>query len=269
MKVIVKKRLVSICFSLIIILFKIGCKNGPKNTEDEYRSLYSQTKYNGKIIQQIYVPNFRDTLHQYVLTYFVENGRMKESCFWFNRKRHGIQKLYYSNGRLKEQGEWLNGKRKGLFYYYGRATGKLNSAIEFILFSDSPQGYYANQKYYFNAKGDTLKARSNYYSLHSKDTIQQGENYELIISIDAPIFPQSGFVICNYDSLFHRDGQSCDTVRMKNHIGVYRINNYNTGLNIIRGMIYDYKEITDSSGETFTTGHEFYFKKEFYAKPKP
>lgn len=92
--------------------------------------------------------------------------------------------------------------------------------------------------------------------------------YELTVSIDAPIFSLSGFTICNYDSLFHLKAPVCDTIRMKNHIGTFKTSSYDLGLNVIRGMIYDYEEIVDTSDQPSTAGHEFYFKKEFYVKPR-
>jgi hypothetical protein len=256
-----------ILFGAITLLLIGACSSDHFKKDIAYPILYAKTEVNGKIAQEVYIKKHHDTSDRYTLMFF-KNGKVHEAFYSFNRTRNGLYMKYYANGRLAEKGTFVYGKRTGWAFYYNE-NGKLAYAIEFILLSDAPGGSYVNQKYYVNAKGDTLKGISNYYSLHGKDTINYGEDYELTAKIDAPVFPTAKFSICNYDSLFHADTVICETINMEDHVGTYRTTNYKPGYNVIRGAIDDYRDVRDvSSGEKQVVVHKFYFKKEFYVRAK-
>ena len=112
-------------------------------------------------------------------TEYYDNNKIKIKEEIKNGILHGKYWCYYQNGILKEEGQYLYGYPHGKFNYYNK-NGKLYLIEQFVIEDDTIP--ILNQVIYFNNNGDTLKAKSNYFTLHSKsDTINFGEEYILKI----------------------------------------------------------------------------------------
>lgn len=59
-----------------------------------------------------------------------DNGKVKKSGTYIDKKLHGAYEEYYKNGYLKEKGEYKNGFKTGLYLYY-HDNGNLHKAITY------------------------------------------------------------------------------------------------------------------------------------------
>lgn len=247
--------------ALLILFFLSACKNVQSVKNEQLLATFNYP--DNKIYKQVYIIG-GDTSLKRVIFYY-KNGNKQKDFVEKNSIPYGRSSRFYPNGKIEESGDWIDGKKSGFFNYYD-SLGNLEFTREFILTDLENKGYHLNRIYKFSNSGDTIKAQSAYFTISAPDTIVFGHEYNLNLYINAPIFRKAGFVVCDFDSKFNfPKSRLCDTILMSEFFGCYKTNNYQKGENIVRGIIYNYDEIIDSTGKGVTKGHYFYFVKKFHA----
>lgn len=241
---------------LLFLLITLSC-----NMQHEKKEYYK----NGKIKS---VTRWRDNEQNGISEFYYENGKIEDIAFYKNGKMAGVSKNFYKNGKIKLLGCYKNDRPNGNFYYYD-TLGRKYLEKNYLTINGED---YTNQFIFFNGN-DTIKGNSNYFSLKSlKDTITEGEEFNLKIKLEASLYKDKmAVIIGKFDSCFKLlDSISIDTLWANKNFEVNFITkNYIEGANSIRGIIFDIQEFSQRNGKS-TSGklHQLYFSKEFYIKKK-
>lgn len=188
-------------------------------------------------------------------TNFYSNGKIKSIKTYIDSISYD-KDSFDINGHLVFEGSYYKNLPISYFYYYN-SDGNLYLINQFVV-SDETYSEL-NQVIYFDENGDTLKLKSNYFTLFpEKDTITLGEEYVLKIRLDAPYLGGGMYV-----GIF--EGDMIRIKVAKNFVSEYHTIPLNLGKNEINGYIVDGKEVETDSG-LFTDSRYMYFRKEFYVK---
>jgi hypothetical protein len=266
-------------FYISMFLMIVGC--GQKSMETKYYS-------SGEIQSEKFKIDEKD----FITKKYYKNGKIKSEYQTYNFNDSSDCKLYdgkgifyrldkyhkgeysysidyFCNKKVKSIGKYENNIPYGWFSYYDSVVNFLNSRKQVFILQDS--SIAINQEIYFNENGDTLKSKSFYFSLYSiKDTVNLGEEYQLIVKLDAPFCNENMEVLVeNLD-----DTSTVTIYRAKNFITTCKVKPIKKGAQLINGQISNYRYL--KKGETSTSkyydkenntvGRFSFFEKEFYVK---
>jgi hypothetical protein len=94
-------------------------------------------------------------------------------------------KEYYETGELFREGDYI-GEVMVRWHKFYRKDGSLEKEIEYVWLENDSSGT-VNQLIRYDEKGDTLKSRSNYFSINAeRDTIVFGDTFKAEIILAAP-----------------------------------------------------------------------------------
>ena len=176
-------------------------------------------------------------------------------------------KCFCANKKFIPQSMLENQSNSNLFTieceYYD--NGKIKEVDE-TYFLDS---VYSNQHVNYDTLGHMINDKSHLISLIAdKDTIKEGEEYNLKIKLSASYFNSYIAVyIGNFNEKFILiDSNRVDTVFNDTTEVYYRTKKYLQGKNVIRGIVNDYDSVFVDD-ETYVVSNESYFSKTFYVLP--
>jgi len=225
---------------------------------------------------------------------YYKDGTIKAVCAKLNNKLHGEFKRYYPSGNIMLTAYYVNGLQEGKQYYYSDAgiliqrsffkndlrcgasftydeVGNLSNTQIFQIRNDSS---YLNQVINYTDEGLVDKARSNYFTIDTyKDTIKYGEPFDVDVKLEASYYNQNMLVVFgDYDNNFNHWTYS-DTIwegedelfDFKVH---YSTTRYRKGQNVLRGIIHDYINYSDSDSSQNITRYirPLFFELDFFVK---
>jgi hypothetical protein len=193
---------------------------------------------------------------------FYKSGNTKNVGTVKDGKKDGAGIVFYPDGSVNSVGEYKNDQQNGYFWLFDRNKELLEKREYRIVDGKSRM----NQWLRLNPMLQTVSEESNYITLKPvKDTIKQGETYELAISLAASFHKEYMAVIIGpFDEEYKLPTNSnCDTLIARNFSTVYKTNKYNAGQNIIRGIVQDISVNADKSNAKVRS---IYFTKDFLVR---
>jgi hypothetical protein len=190
---------------------------------------------------------------------FFKNGNTDNTGRIKDGKKDGAGIMFYPNGRLKSAGEYKNDQQNGYFWLFDKDKNLVEKR-EYLIMNEKSR---MNQWVKFNSLMEPLQAESNYIRLQAKkDTINQGDPYELSITLGASYNKEyMAVVIGPFDEAFQLPAHSqCDTLVAKNFTALYKTTQYKSGLNTLRGVVQD---LSVSKDKAESKVRSIYFTREF------
>ena len=174
-------------------------------------------------------------------TYY-ENGQILETKIWRNGQLNGLLTAYYEDGSLEAKKSFINDQRKGKETYYyvnGRLKGEYfwgtyhwppkDSLLEGILWYQEYDSLGKVEKIYHVVKITAKKEPAlQAYRLNIELVGVQNEKIDVYIG--------------SFDENYRYLGGAQDTIRSDNLKATYLYKPTKKGINLIRGVIRDYKE---------------------------
>jgi hypothetical protein len=191
-------------------------------------------------------------------TYY-ESGKLKEKKHWHHGKLNGLLHLYYEDGRLEAKMPFINDQRKGKSVYYypnGKLEGEYFAGTYYWPPKDSlREGILWYQEY------DSLgKIKKMYHVV--KITAQKEpalQAYRLNIELLGAENEKMDVYIGGFDENYRYLGGAQDTIRSDNLKATYLYKPTKKGINLIRGVIRDYKKRGKAGHGTTTWESNAYF----------
>lgn len=194
---------------------------------------------------------------------YYENGILKQKTFWENGRENGLFEEYYPGGVPKEQSHFVNGNPVGLSRYYhsnGRLASQRFWGNVFLPDKDTIVNATLWTKEY-DTKGKLI---SKQHIVDVKASKIENGYYQLNVRLEGAMFEKISLYVGNFDSNYRLVGK-CDTVESSNLDAVYLYKSEKTGKNIIRGVIRDWKRVSNPSGSQNTWESFAYFTYELNA----
>lgn len=200
---------------------------------------------------------------------FYQNGNIKTKATYVNGLIHGTSEAYYENGTLKKKIPFQNGNVNGWVEFYNE-NGQLEAKHEY--FTQNTKKYF-NQKIVYDMLGRLIRSASNYISLDSElDTIQLGEQYKLLIKLEAPMIAEDSQMevhIGNFDYEYKLASLSKpDTVKGNDFLAQVTIEPKQRGSHRIRGRVVEYKirNLEEGQFASEILENHIYFTKNYFVE---
>ncbi len=190
---------------------------------------------------------------------FNANGTPKSMVTLVNGKKQGLGVKCFPDGSVNNLGRYLNDEESGYFWVWDKA-GNLAEKREYVMVGPKNQ---MNQWIRLNDKLQPLFAESNFISVIAEnDTIQQGEDYSVDITLEASYqHARMALIVGPFDENFQlAPGSKCDTLVSPAMSVQYKVKDYKKGQNTLRGVVKDIA----ITGENSTKSRNIYFTKEFF-----
>jgi len=181
---------------------------------------------NGKIK---YRAELKDGVRNGIFTEYYLDGSIESTATWRDGEMNGEIRYFYEDGSLQAKAIWKNGHRVDLYEYY------------------YPNGEIQERRYY-NSVGNMIYLRKNNQTGKTEfetltpeieaisDTVKQGQNLELKISFEIPIYGSLSLEIGrrNFTDSVNFDYEK-DTLVIRDDRGLYNYSTkyVNTGKNKI------------------------------------
>jgi hypothetical protein len=248
---------------LIPAIFLTACTNKP-NEKGEYvikpneqsKEVHIKYQDDGGID---YIQEYSGDNPQGLFVNF-KKGIVKDISTIKDGKNNGCGLVFHSNGLLNNFGQYVNGEKSGWFYVFDK-RGNLSGKREYVSLNGKE---YLNQWIDYKPDGSIEKPSSNFIKVMPvKDTIQQDEEYQLNISLEAAYFKQYMIMAVGpYDENFNLPaGAKCDTIKSTNFVATYKTKTYKKGNNVVRGMVLDLQPDVKDPRKINT--RKIYFSHEF------
>jgi len=206
-----------------------------------------------------YISQYRDGKPEGLYLNFLKNRNPDNMTFLKEGKNYGTGLVFHKNGLLNNFGQYVDGEKSGWFYVFDR-NSILTGKREYVLVNGNS---YLNQWIEYDQNSVPDRLNSSYLSLKAvKDTIKNGEEYLLNVSLEASFFRQYMLLIVGpFDEKFNLPpGAACDTIKSTNYAALYRTSAYKNGLNTVRGMVQEIKLKDNNSAYDV---RKIYFAKDF------
>jgi len=244
-----------------------SCGNKP-NSNGEYtmkpvsQSKEVRIKYNknGGID---YIKEYSGETPEGIFLSFHDNETPDNMVFIKNGKNTGTGLVFFKNGQLNNVGQYADGEKTGWFYVFDKKS-VLTGKREYLIIDGKS---YMNQWIEYDKNGLPDKMNSSYLNLKAaKDTVTDGEEYDLNVTLEASFFKQYMLLIVGpYDENFKLPANAfCDTIKSKNYNSHYSTKTYKHGINVVRGMVQEIR-LQDNNESSYEV-RKIYFSKEFYVK---
>lgn len=248
---------------LLSIIF-VACTQKPNNKgeyvikpNEQSKEIRIKYKENGSIN---YIQQYSEDKPEGLYLNFHNNQNPDNLTFIKNGKNNGTGLVFHNNGLLNNVGQYFNGEKTGWFYVFDKKS-VLTGKREYVLIDGKS---YMNQWIQYDQNGNPDKYNSSYISLNAlKDTISQGEKFQLRVTLEASYFKQYMILIVGpFDENFKLiEDARCDTIKSTNYMANYITDQYKKGENILRGMVQELKHNEAGSGYSV---RKIYFTKKFY-----
>ena len=253
---------IAVVFALMILL--VSCSQKP-NEKGEYivkpnkNSQEVRIKYkpDGSID---YIQQYKDGKPDGLYMNFQKNQNLDNLTYLKEGKNDGTGLAFHKNGFLNNFGRYIDGEKSGWFYVFNR-NGELTGRREYLLMQGKS---YLNQWIEYDRNGLPDKMNSSYLNVKAgKDTIKNGDEFQLSVVLEASFFKQYMLLIVGpFNENFQlAANSSCDTIKSNNYSALYKTKNYKKGKNVIRGMV---QEIKLKEKESAYEVRKIYFSKEFF-----
>ena len=249
---------------IMLPLLMVACSQGP-NEKGEYvikpggNANEIHIKYNaGGNLE--YIQQYAGEKAEGLFLNFHDNQQPDNLTFIKEGKNQGTGLVFHKNGLLNNFGNYLDGERSGWFYVFDR-NGELTGRREYLLMQGKS---YLNQWIEYDRNGLPDKMNSSYLNVKAwKDTIKNGEEFQMSVVLEASFFKQYMLLIVGpFNENFQlAANSSCDTIKSNNYSALYKTKNYKKGKNVIRGMV---QEIKLKDKENSYEVRKIYFSKEFF-----
>jgi hypothetical protein len=268
---------------IVVFLFVLGCNNEEPKKYEKYTFYKS-----GKVKEKFVFSSKKDTgsMLNYTGTLFYENGNPHYIMPKKNGKTDGNYYAFYSNGKMKDfimyNNDTINGVHRGFsengelveesLYLKGVHITKMKAFNEN---SNTVQFFYymvggANEemgRLKFDKEGKIIKEESYYYKVNGKDTVNEGDKYDL--DIDVYTFGENNYiqeaVFGDFDKSFNvKDSSKYVFLKSSNNHLHYGATPDKIGQNLIVGRLY----IKNSKNSLEKIDRDFIFYKEFFVKPR-
>ncbi len=244
---------------LIVVVSFLFC-----NRNEEYVKNVFDKK--GNLIQTFIYNNPNDTSN-YILKEYFENGNIESIIPYSDNKIHGILKIYYPDGKLRSKRRFQNGIIHGVTYEYGEYKGFLRKEKLFIDGEQTINAQYGTVMnedtlfgvtYYYPLKsvedtslfyvgsiiwgkdGEIIPNMLTYYEVEAKDTIKQGESYDIDLKFHMGLYDyfslelEIGEMDKDFNFINRKEVQKFTSDSMFISLS---INDYEIGSNILLGKI--------------------------------
>ncbi|HNZ43606.1 MAG TPA: hypothetical protein PLI16_06585 [Bacteroidales bacterium] len=249
---------------LMLSLLMVSCSQGP-NEKGEYvikpggdaKEIHVKYNANGNLE---YIQQYAGEKAEGIYLNFHDNQQPDNLTFIKEGKNHGTGLVFHKNGMLNNVGNYVDGERSGWFYVFDR-NSVLTGKREYIVLDGKS---YLNQWIEYDRNGLPDKMNSSYLNVKApKDTIKNGEEFQLSVALEASFFKQYMLLIVGpFDEKYQLPANAtCDTIKSNNYNALYKTKSYKKGKNVIRGMV---QEIKLKDNESAYEVRKIYFSTEFF-----
>ena len=254
-------RIFSLLFALVAL---ISCGNQP-NDKGEF--IIDKPNGGGQVVLKFfdngkieYIKEIKNEQPEGYFLEFYKTGAPKGLINVINGQKQGTGLTFYPDGSLNNCGEYKDDQQSGYFWVWDKKKNLVEKR-EYVNVKGNRQ---INQWIKYNSVMQPVLAESNYVILSAaKDTIKQGESYELNVTLAASFNDEYMAVIVGpfKDDYSLDAGSKCDTILGKNFVAQYKTSNYKSGSNTIKGIV---KDMSVDESKKNAKSRNIYFTKEFF-----
>jgi hypothetical protein len=215
-----------------------------------------------------------DTLNGTFIVYYPvdKNDSEKEppvsrEMFYLNGEAHGVTKWYYQDGTLQSLLNYNNGIKEGTQTIYYK-DGKVATIHNWKTVKNYGKEITIPQpSINFDLDGNIIDQWHFVIVRAEKDTVKMGETFKLKIKLINPVNEKISFITGTFNELFRTiDDKNIDTLKSDNFEINYSEVAKKPGVNVVRGIVEDYKTRKNAKGGTNKETTPYFLKHTFFVE---